>query len=164
MHFHRHTNMLDVLSLSLAVVQAKQAQKHTSPGPDATAKPAPAMGSPGLDGGKSLPSMPLTPSPAARAGITPAREAPGSDSTSAATKELAASRNGRISSSMQSAATPAAASDEIAECVICWDAAANVVLQPCGHVCACSGCAVVLEEALCPMCRCEVVSNIVLQL
>ena len=163
MHFYRHTNMLDVLPLSLAVVQVKQAQKHTSPRPEATAKPAPAMGSPGLDGGKDLPSMPLTPSPAARAGIMPAGEVPGSDITSAASKELAASRHGRVSSSMQPV-TAAAASDEVAECVICWDAAANVVLQPCGHVCACSGCAVVLEEALCPMCRCEVVSNIVLQL
>ena len=160
MHLHCHINMLDILPSSLAVVQAQN--KHTSPGPEATAKPAPAMGSAGLDGGKSLPNMPLTLS-AARAGIMPAGEAPGSDSTSAATKELAASRHGRVSSSMQPV-TAAAASDEVAECVICWDAAANVVLQPCGHVCACSGCAVVLEEALCPMCRCEVVSNIVLQL
>ena len=36
--------------------------------------------------------------------------------------------------------------------------------QPCGHVCTCYGCIEVLADALCPMCRCEVVSIIVLQL
>ena len=68
-----------------------------------------------------------------------------------------------LTSAADAALVPKAGSD-VAECVICWDAAANVVLQPCGHVCACSGCAVVLEDALCPMCRSGVLSNIILQL
>ena len=70
----------------------------------------------------------------------------------------------------QSAASPksdqlrgAQASDSV-ECVVCWEADANVVLQPCGHMCACSGCAALLTDMLCPMCRCEVLSSITLQL
>ena len=50
------------------------------------------------------------------------------------------------------------------ECVVCWEAAASVVLQPCGHICACSGCAALLQHSPCPMCRCKVQCSIVLQL
>ena len=49
------------------------------------------------------------------------------------------------------------------ECVICWEAAPDVLLQPCGHICICSGCAAFLESD-CPMCRCTVKCSIVLQL
>ena len=45
---------------------------------------------------------------------------------------------------------------EGSECVVCWEAAANVVLVPCGHMCACSGCAALLQQSDCPMCRCKV--------
>ena len=44
------------------------------------------------------------------------------------------------------------------ECVICWEADASVVLQPCGHMCACPGCAAMLQHSDCPMCRCRVQS------
>ena len=50
------------------------------------------------------------------------------------------------------------------ECIICWEAAPNVLLQPCGHICACSGCAAWLEHSDCPMCRCKEQCSIVLQL
>ena len=50
------------------------------------------------------------------------------------------------------------------ECIICWEAAPNVLLQPCGHICACSGCAALLENSDCPMCRCKVQDSIILQL
>ena len=50
------------------------------------------------------------------------------------------------------------------ECIICWEAAPNVLLQPCGHICACSGCAALLEHSDCPMCRCKVECSMVLQL
>ena len=36
----------------------------------------------------------------------------------------------------------------LADCVVCWDNAASVVLQPCGHMCACSGCALLLLHPL----------------
>lgn len=71
---------------------------------------------------------------------------------------------------VQSAASPrsgqlaAAHIDDSMECVICWEATASVVLQPCGHLCACSRCAALLKELLCPMCRCEVLSSIIVQL
>ena len=50
------------------------------------------------------------------------------------------------------------------ECIICWEAAPNVLLQPCGHICACSGCAALLDLSDCPMCRCKVQGTFVLQL
>ena len=50
------------------------------------------------------------------------------------------------------------------ECIICWEAAANVLLQPCGHICACSECAALLEHLDCPMCRCKVQCSIIMQL
>ena len=50
--------------------------------------------------------------------------------------------------------------DECPECIICWEAGANVVLQPCGHLCVCSGCVELLRGALCPMCRGEVLSKL----
>ena len=50
------------------------------------------------------------------------------------------------------------------ECVICWEAVPDVVLQPCGHMCVCSGCAALLAGSSCPICRCEVQCNITLQL
>ena len=48
----------------------------------------------------------------------------------------------------------------LADCVVCWDNAASVVLQPCGHMCACSGCAGMFAEThrSCPMCRSEVIT------
>ena len=53
--------------------------------------------------------------------------------------------------------------DECAECVICWDARANVILQPCGHLLACSGCIGLLTGLPCPMCRSGVLSCVVVQ-
>ena len=52
----------------------------------------------------------------------------------------------------------------VSECIICWEAAPNVLLQPCGHICACSGCAALLGQSDCPMCRCKVQGCIVLHL
>ena len=36
-----------------------------------------------------------------------------------------------------------------AECVVCWEAPANGVLQPCGHMCVCSGCIGLLSGLPC---------------
>lgn len=48
------------------------------------------------------------------------------------------------------------------DCVVCWEQCANVVLQPCGHMCTCSACAPTCLGAasLCPLCRCTVVASI----
>ena len=72
------------------------------------------------------------------------------------------------STSHQEACSAAAAEPEMAigiledspECIICWEAGANVVLQPCGHLCVCLGCVELLKGALCPMCRGEVLSKL----
>ena len=50
------------------------------------------------------------------------------------------------------------------ECVVCWEAGADLVFQPCGHACACSGCAALFLTgcAPCPMCRMTVQSGIAL--
>ena len=48
---------------------------------------------------------------------------------------------------------------EEADCVICWEAPASVVLQPCGHMCACSGCIAMILGSPCPMCRREVTTS-----
>ena len=50
------------------------------------------------------------------------------------------------------------------ECVVCWEADADIVLQPCGHACACSGCAHLFLNgtALCPICRSIIKSGIAL--
>lgn len=37
------------------------------------------------------------------------------------------------------------------DCVVCMDAARNVVLVPCGHVCCCKTCGEALDT--CPICR-----------
>ena len=52
------------------------------------------------------------------------------------------------------------------ECAICLDADASVVLQPCGHMCVCAGCAHVVADpgSLCPMCRREVLASIAVPL
>ena len=42
--------------------------------------------------------------------------------------------------------------EEEAECLICMDAAKDVVLVPCGHYCLCAPCAQRLDGK-CPMCR-----------
>ena len=57
-----------------------------------------------------------------------------------------------------------AASLATSECIICWEAAPNVLLQPCGHICACSGCVALLEPSDCPVCRCKVDCTIIFQL
>ena len=50
------------------------------------------------------------------------------------------------------------------ECAVCWEAGADLVFQPCGHACACSGCAALFLTgcAPCPMCRMTVQSGIAL--
>ena len=52
--------------------------------------------------------------------------------------------------------------DSCADCVICWERCADVVLQPCGHLCTCSACvaACLGSTFLCPMCRCTVADSI----
>ena len=35
---------------------------------------------------------------------------------------------------------------EDAECVVCWAADANVLFQPCGHLCICSACAAAFKD------------------
>ena len=50
------------------------------------------------------------------------------------------------------------------ECVICWEAKSHVRMQPCGHMCVCSGCAAMLRDPLCPMCRCKVLSRLTVRL
>ena len=52
---------------------------------------------------------------------------------------------------------------DFAECIICWEAPANVILQPCGHLCACAGCIPLLLGLPCPMCRGKVVTSMVAQ-
>ena len=39
----------------------------------------------------------------------------------------------------------------LSECIICMDATSDTVLDPCMHLCCCSGCAKQLQE--CPQCR-----------
>ena len=86
---------------------------------------------------------------------------------------LAASKLDSNSSCQQSPDAPAAAEkpqaqmrevEEGAECIICWEAPANVVLQPCGHMCACIGCIGLLSGLPCPMCRQEVTSSMAAEL
>ena len=53
------------------------------------------------------------------------------------------------------AAAPPASIDE-ASCVVCLDEPKTHALVPCGHVCACEGCAkdkIMATDGLCPMCR-----------
>ena len=51
---------------------------------------------------------------------------------------------------------------ETEECVVCWAAAACVILQPCGHMCMCEACSQVFKSpaVLCPMCRARVKGTI----
>ena len=60
--------------------------------------------------------------------------------------------------------TPEHACDDGDECVVCWEARAHIMMQPCGHICICSGCAALLRDPLCPMCRSEVASRLVVKL
>ena len=50
------------------------------------------------------------------------------------------------------------------ECVVCWAAGAEVVFQPCGHLCTCCSCAEPFlgQSLACPMCRATVVEGITL--
>ena len=52
--------------------------------------------------------------------------------------------------------------DSSLDCVICWEAAASLVFQPCGHMCACANCVSAFfgPAFLCPMRRSEVASSI----
>ena len=54
--------------------------------------------------------------------------------------------------------------DSYSDCVICWERNAQVVFQPCGHMCSCSACvdSCLGSASLCPMCRCVVVATIYL--
>ena len=47
------------------------------------------------------------------------------------------------------------------ECVVCMDAAATMVLTPCGHLCGCEGCDLI--HRLCPICRGGVESKVFLR-
>ena len=84
--------------------------------------------------------------------------------------EAIADADGERASDLQLAAAPtehsslrrpATAVSEPVECVICIETA-NVVLQPCGHLCVCLGCTGLLTGS-CPMCRREVQSSIILE-
>ena len=48
------------------------------------------------------------------------------------------------------------------ECVVCWEAEANHIFQPCGHLCTCLSCAqpFLHSQVPCPMCRAPVVSSV----
>ena len=49
------------------------------------------------------------------------------------------------------------------ECVVCWAEGPEVVFQPCGHLCVCTGCAEPFLQGLtCPMCRHAISSCVVL--
>ena len=50
--------------------------------------------------------------------------------------------------------------EECPECIVCWEASASIVLQPCGHLCVCLGCVELLRGDLCPMCRGQVLSRV----
>ena len=54
---------------------------------------------------------------------------------------------------------------ESIECVVCWDVAADVVLQPCSHACSCTACAenVMSKAALCPTCWYQINCSISVQ-
>jgi hypothetical protein len=42
-------------------------------------------------------------------------------------------------------------------CLICMDKPKNTLLFPCGHVCACDGCAAILStQGTCPVCRAKI--------
>ena len=77
-----------------------------------------------------------------------------------------------IGASQQVSSVPASADmlpaqtgdkEDCGECIICWEAPANVILQPCGHLCVCSGCIPLLLGLPCPMCRGEVMTSMVAQ-
>ena len=72
---------------------------------------------------------------------------------------LASPSQGACSAAAELLQTPDA-DDESVECIICWEASANVVLQPCGHLCVCLSCVELLRGAVCPMCRGEVLSTV----
>ena len=61
-----------------------------------------------------------------------------------------------------SAADGADAGAEEVECIVCWAAGAEVVFQPCGHLCTCSSCAEPFlgQRLACPMCRATVAGGI----
>jgi hypothetical protein len=44
------------------------------------------------------------------------------------------------------------------ECVVCYDAAADIVFAPCGHFCCCATCAARIE--VCVMCRARIVDRV----
>ena len=103
------------------------------------------------------------PTPASTAGPSAAADGPDPDLAHLSLQDKAATS--RHASSIHAAADqPQAQADdtedlEEAECVICWEAPASVVLQPCGHMCACSGCIGLLTDLPCPMCRRDVTSS-----
>ena len=51
------------------------------------------------------------------------------------------------------------------QCVVCWQADASVVLQPCGHLCTCAACTALFlgPQGACPLCRCSVLGSITVQ-
>ena len=48
------------------------------------------------------------------------------------------------------------------ECVVCWEAEAGVVFQPCGHACTCMSCAesFLASGVCCPMCRAQITAGV----
>ena len=76
-----------------------------------------------------------------------------------AAAELASPSQGACTAAAELLQTPDADDDSV-ECIICWEASANVVLQPCGHLCMCLSCVELLRGAVCPMCRGEVLSRV----
>lgn len=43
---------------------------------------------------------------------------------------------------------------QIEECVVCSDKKASVLFKPCGHMCACDGCAALMKK--CVQCRAQI--------
>ncbi|CAD7923342.1 unnamed protein product [Amoebophrya sp. A120] len=76
-------------------------------------------------------------------------EAPGSGSDVVGT-----SSSGRGGATTSSATTTSAGTTQEEVCAICYDEKANQVFFPCGHMCACAGCAVRgMPRGECPICR-----------
>ena len=141
--------------MTLLAAQGRRAEQSSAPA--AVASTADAAPGP-VPIGPGTPDQAVT---AVRAGTDPAKA---SSLPLPTPNAPAAPLHGGKNPTSEASGAVAEGYEDIAECVMCWDAAADVLQQPCGHVCTCYGCAEVLADALCPMCRCEVVSIIVLQL
>ena len=63
-----------------------------------------------------------------------------------------------ISSSDRTEPSTADAELDGEDCAVCWAAQAQVIFQPCGHLCTCKSCAgpFLAQKLPCPMCRASI--------